>query len=156
MAEEVQPKTRTWVRVLLIVSLSLNLLIVGIAAGSVYRLKGAREAGPPPSVGMMLFRELSREDRRALRSDAQQRNSGFREARLKEGAAVMEALRATPFDRDALQGVLEMQAVDREAFQRRIQAAWLSRVDEMSDEERAAYADRLQERMSRDHKRKKK
>lgn len=149
-----QKASRPWVRILLIGSLGLNLLIVGLVAGSLYRIRDARDTRPPPSIGAMMFRELSREDRRALRDHAGERTKGTKEARFAEGRLVMEALRASPFDREALEMLLDQQAETRAAFQKQIQAAWLDRVESMTEAEREAYAERLQSRMRKDRKHK--
>ncbi|MGR3616540.1 MAG: periplasmic heavy metal sensor [Paracoccaceae bacterium] len=155
MPDEMKPATRPWVRILLIGSLGLNLLVAGIIGGSMYRVQSAREGRPPPPIGAMLFRELSDKDRHELRAGSHARGKGFREERQAEGQAVAAALMAQPFDRAVLQKVLSEQAQSRETFQRRIQQAWLDRVEAMDDDERAAYGARLQARMSKDRKRKK-
>ncbi|MBE1283948.1 MAG: periplasmic heavy metal sensor [Rhodobacteraceae bacterium] len=155
MSAEQKPRTTRWVRLLLIVSLTANLAVAGLVAGAAWRFHGTDKGRPPPSVGAMLFRELPREERRSLRTELWSENGnakgGFRERRLADGQAVTAALRAVPFDPAALRSVLDGQAQSREAYQARIQAAWITRVEDMSDAERAQYADRLEKRMLHGH-----
>ncbi|MFU1683534.1 hypothetical protein ACM258_14040 [Phaeobacter piscinae] len=56
-------------------------------------------------------------------------------------------MRASPFDAKALGGMLEAQATRRHNFQRSVQSAWLDQIVAMTAEERAAYADRLEQRI---------
>ena len=140
---------RPWLRVLLIGSLTANLLVVGLAVGAAWRFKDHDGMRPPPSVGAMMYRELSREDRKDLRQHAWGDHGKFKEKRLADGLAVTEALRQVPFDPDALSALLSAQIQRREAFQVSIQKKWIDRIAGMSDEERQKYADRLERRMKK-------
>ena len=144
------PRMRTWVRVLLGVSLALNLAVVGIAAGAALRFgKPDGTHRPPPPIGALLYRELSREDRKEMRSRAAETRQSHGDRRKDEVAQIDAALRAVPFDPVALNEVLSAQTRKREAFQDEVQQLWLKRVSEMSDKERAAYADRLKHAVER-------
>jgi uncharacterized membrane protein len=138
-----------WVRVLLIASVTLNLVIVGMAAGVAWRFGGRDWDRPPKSVGTLMFRELSREDRRHLRDRAEREHGDFRARRHEDAQAVAEALRQVPFDPDRLRRLLEAQSQRRESFQQDVQRLWIARVTEMSDEQRADYAERLEEGLMR-------
>lgn len=142
--ENKPPKTRLWVRVLLGTSLALNLLVLGLVAGAMFRFGGPDGMrSPPRSIGAAMYRELPREDRRALRS-GKSSTQYQRHGRLKvEAAAVDTVLRATPFDPVAMQALLEDHATARAGFHMSLQRAWLDRVSAMSDTDRHAYADRL-------------
>lgn len=149
-ADTKPPRTRGWIRILLGVSLALNLAVIGLAVGAALRLGGpGADRRPPPPVGALLYRELPREDRRLLRSHAIGDRDTRHARRQADALAVDAALRATPFDRAALQAVLDRQAQHRIDRQRSVQRAWLERVSRMSAEDRAAYADRLQEALRR-------
>lgn len=139
--------TRLWLRVLLGLSLALNLLVVGLVGGAMIRFGGPDGMrAPPRSVGAVMFRELSREDRRAL----WRHSNGDHRARHKEDAqAVNAAMRAIPFETSALEALLRGQAEQRLAFRNTVQQAWLTRVAAMSDAEREAYADRLEHALNR-------
>ena len=142
-------RMRPWLRVLLIGSLTANLLVVGLAAGAAWRFRDHDGMRPPPSVGAMMYRELSKEDRKDLRQHAWGDRGKFREKRLADGLAVTQALRQVPFDPVVLSGLLSAQIQRREAFQASIQQKWIDRIAEMSDEERQDYADRLEHRMKK-------
>ncbi len=144
------PKTRLWVRVLLGVSLALNLLVLGLIGGAMLRFGGPDGMRTPPrSVGAAMFRELPRADRRALRTGAGETHDQ-RHVRLKADAkALGAALRATPFDAAAMATLLEGHAKTRADFHISLQRAWLDRIATMSDAERYAYADRLERALNR-------
>lgn len=141
---------RTWLRVLFGLSLAMNLLVLGLAAGAVLRFGGPGGMRPPPkSLGTALFHELPPEDRRELRSQMQDhgaRNAALRKA---EAEAIGAALRQTPFDPDGVAEVLAGGARQREAWMNSVHSAWLERIGRMSDAERIEFADRLQESLSR-------
>jgi uncharacterized membrane protein len=145
-----------WMRVLLGASLALNLLVLGLVSGALVRYGGSDGLRPPPrTVGAALFRELPPEDRRALRdrSDGMMMMNGMNmnhhERRVAEAQAVSAAMRATPFDREALAAILEQQAAQRDGFQKSVQQAWIERVANMTEAERQAYAGRLVHAMNR-------
>lgn len=151
MSEETKPRMSLWLRLLLFGSLALNLLVVGLVAGAMVRFGKPGVDRPPRSVGTMLYRELPREDRRALWRESSRSGGDVKERRRAEGMAVTAALRQVPFDPDALSTVLTAQAAEREQFHRAVQDRWLARVTGMSDAERAGYADRLEHAMTRHH-----
>lgn len=146
-SEQKQPRMRLWLRVLLGASLALNLLTAGLVAGAVIRFGGPHRMHPRLPVGAMLFRELPREDRRALR----QRAFGSRqdrEARRRADAEEIDAaLRASPFEAARLDAFLRRQAQQHDEHEQAVHQAWLARIKAMSDGERAAYADRLRQAM---------
>ncbi|SLN17992.1 periplasmic heavy metal sensor [Ruegeria meonggei] len=144
MSENPKPKKR-WVTVLLIVSLALNLLIVGIALGTAYRVKGGDQAKAPPGFGSALYRALPKEDRKALRGELSERHKHGSKLRAQDFTALGAALRANPFDPAAVQVLLQQQAQAMADLQFALQDEWLARVSEMSDAERQAYATRLEE-----------
>lgn len=135
---------RRWLRLVLVLSLALNLAVLGLAVGAWLRFgPGGHGHGHVESVGAELVRALPRADRRALREAMH----GGPEGRRPPAAALADidaALRARPFDAAALLALLTAQAAERAAWQDAVQAAWLERIAAMSDAERAAYADRLQ------------
>ena len=144
--EPPRPQMRLWLRILLGVSLALNLLVVGLVGGAMWRFGGPDGTRPPPrTIGAALYRALPREDRRALLAQSRGKFPGVRDGRRKAGIqAVSAALRATPFDADAVMAILEAQAAARDDLQKSLQRAWLVRVGAMSAEQRRLYADRLE------------
>lgn len=141
-----------WVRVVFGVSLGLNLLVIGLLVGTIMRFGDTEGRRPPPhSMGTALYRELPHEDRKALRKSSQMRASHSKEQRIAEAEAFTAALRASPFDKDAVKTVLNEQAKYRLEWQETAQIAWLERVSQMSVEARSEYADRLYEALTHAH-----
>lgn len=146
----VDPKPkRRWMPIVLAVSLALNLLIAGVAVGTVLRLKGDGAGKGPPGFGSALYRALPKDDRKALRSDLLGLHGKNGSHRLRDFQAMNAALRAVPFDPDAVELLLQQQAQSRADLQVALQAQWLERVTGMSDEDRQTYADRLEEVVKR-------
>jgi len=127
MADQ-QPR-KLW-RIVLVISLALNLAVVGVVGGFMVRSSG--DKGPPRSfdVGLgPIGRALDREDRRAI------------------GAALRNApqLRADPFSEAALVVVLEVPATRVAAVRETAITALTNRIVGMSVADRHALADRLAE-----------
>lgn len=143
--EQDNAPTRLWVRVLLGVSLALNLLVLGLVGGAMYRFGGPDGMRPPSrTAGAALFRELPQADRRALWAKSNGTRTDQRARQKADASALASAVRATPFDVTALQALLEQQAARRAGFKASVQQAWLARVDGMTAKDRQAYADRLE------------
>ncbi|NOE34637.1 MULTISPECIES: periplasmic heavy metal sensor [unclassified Ruegeria] len=156
MNADSKPKRR-WMPIVLVVSLALNLLIIGVAVGTVLRLKGGDHAKAPPGFGPALYRALPKDDRKAMRSELGDLHKKGSKGRTQDFEAMSQALRAVPFDPNAVETLLQQQAQATANLQGALQAQWLIRVTAMSDEERQAYADRLQDVVKRGpHKHKKK
>lgn len=144
-----------WLRLLLIVSLALNLMVVGLVAGMAWT-GGGKHGGHHPSrlekIGGPLTRALSKEDRRAIGREmrsAYQDRAGDRGAQHELMQALIDDLRQVPFDRDA---VTRQLAAQRDILQDRVQLGQTLLVDrlaDMSEQDRAAYADRLQNALDR-------
>lgn len=156
MAEDTKKKRapmRRGLRALLIGSLAVNLIVAGLALGAVL---GKSQGGnrPPRDADFMgaYTRALPDEDRRAIGRAIREhhRKSGIsREAARAEFEAMLELLRASPFDAEQLKTGLEKQA--KAGFERRASAQnlWLERVSAMTDAERLEYADRIQTLLAR-------
>ncbi|UWQ48729.1 periplasmic heavy metal sensor [Leisingera caerulea] len=150
MSAEGKPGMKLWLKLLLAASLALNLAVIGIAAGAAWRFSGSdRHWQRPPSVGAMIFRELDRDTRKELRQQAGGHHGSYFERRHAEGEAVIAALRSSSFDAAALRDMLRSQADARHAFHAKVQDAWVSKMEAMTPEERAAFADRMEDRMQR-------
>ncbi|MEM6657257.1 MAG: periplasmic heavy metal sensor [Pseudomonadota bacterium] len=148
MSEQAKPK-RGWVPVVLVISLALNLLIVGIAAGTVLRLKGSDHAKAPPGFGPALYRALPKDDRKAMRSELFGLHKNGSLGRRQGFQDLSDALIATPFDPLAVELLLQQQAQSSAELQATLQARWLERVSLMSDAERQIYAERLEDVVER-------
>lgn len=145
---------KPWLRVLLVASLALNLLIVGGFVGAM-AMRGTGHAHHPPrldSPGGPLTRALSREDRRAIGQEMRKAYGMKRKHRAEQRAgleSLVADLKATPFNPDA---VAIRMAQQRDQFGARLelgQKLLLERLTQMTEAERVAYADRLQDGIGR-------
>lgn len=151
---EPRPTSPLWMRILLLASLAVNLLIVGLIVGAMLfgrghgdgseRLRAARDLAPAPFV-----LAVEREDRRALVSELRERSAPYRRRDRAEVRAALEdllhVLREEEFDAAAIQSLMEderRRALGRQEAGQQVMLEYLSN---LSDEERRAYADRLEE-----------
>ena len=151
---EQAPRMRGWVRVVLFVSLALNLAVVGLVAGVALRHGGEKRAGPPRADHMSLayVRALDRTDREAIRDamraalpDRAQLRAGQRAA----FAAVLAAVRSDSFDPAEVERLLEAQFAVSEGRQQLGRQFLIERLGMMSAAERAAFADRVEENLTK-------
>jgi uncharacterized membrane protein len=140
------PMTRG-LRILLVVSLALNLLVAGLVIGRL--LDGRPDGGRPMAVDLPLgpfARALSPEDRRMIGRDLlgdpalRDMRRSVREADL---AALAAVLRAEPFDSAAAAAVISGQSQKMRALEQAVEEALLARFAVMTPAERGALADRL-------------
>lgn len=137
---------------LLFLSLALNLLVVGAIVGRAFapddHRRGERIAGPIRSVvGEPFVRALTREDRRAMLGEIKREGPRIRESRegLRQRVeAMLTALRTEPFDPDEVRRLMQEQRQVAQGRQELGESLLLNRLQAMSAEERAAYADRLE------------
>jgi len=149
MSTEKPAKMKLWLRIVLAGSLALNLAVAGLAVGAAIRFRDEPRLRSGPSFGAMMFRELDHGTRRSLRQKAGGHHGNFHDRQRAESEAVLSLLRADPFDPEALVHFIEEQAATGFDFKTAVRNAWLNKVKTMSAEERAAYADKLQDRMSK-------
>ena len=152
MAEPSNRKTPFWMRLILLGSLALNLLVLSAVIGFLFTGGPDRRADRDRSdFGSLYTRALSDEDKRALRRDFISGLEGEGRDRgsfITEIRATLDTLRATPFDPEAFVSAMAEQSqrrARREELGRRILAA---RIAAMTDEERIAYADRIEDRLT--------
>ena len=136
-----------WVRILLSLSLAINLAIAGLVAGLVLRGDGPlRGGGAGLSYALPYIVALERDERRAVMG-AVRGNPDLpdRRARRAQFDDMLTALRAEPLDREAVRAILSRQAGGVAQVQAVAQEAWLDRVAAMTPVERVAYAARVEE-----------
>lgn len=145
-----------WTRAILIGSLLLNLVLIGAIAGAGFSHREARDIrdrrlGGDTGVAL-LFEALPPDERRALRravmSDLRE-GGAIRQEVVADTRAMLAAIRSEPFDRSALEPVLERQ---RQRVTRLFEVGWGQMIDaleRMSPAERAAYADALEQAIRR-------
>lgn len=137
------------VKIVLAVSLALNLLILGLVGGAFLNDGPGKAAGLPRDVAFGPFSEaFSRGDRKALRAALMNKAPEFRASRAAAKAefdALLVALRTQPFDAGALRlalGSIETRYADRLRFGRELIE---TRIATMSASDRIDFADRLQQ-----------
>ena len=152
-----QMKTpRKWTKVLLIVSLALNACFIGLIIGVKLTQDGMRPQRAPRAQGSLYLRALSHEARRAL--GQAMRSYHTREMRQMDRAGYENALvllRATPYDPEALEDLMEDQTEVSEERLEYAREALIAHLAAMSDAERAEFADALEHALKRGPKRKK-
>ncbi len=152
-------KTRNWMRIALVGSLALNLLIVGIFLGAKLSGDGPgdRRGGHNLPIGV-LGQALDRDDRRALGAAfrKEMRKTRGAEATRVDGARFLEVLRAPEFSAAELEELMSNQFARSRASFEVGRVLLLEKITEMTPEERAAYADRLEEGVMRKLKNKRK
>ena len=152
-----QMKTpRKWTKVLFIVSLALNACFIGLIIGVKLTQDGMRPQRAPSAQGSLYLRALSHEDRRTL--GQAMRSYHTREMRQMDRAGYENALvllRATPFDPEALEDLMEDQTEVSEERLEYAREALIAHLAAMSDAERAEFADALEHALKRGPKRKK-
>ena len=142
------PKSSKRLRIALALSLALNLAVLGVVAGAALRDGPGMRAAMVRDLGFGPYSEaLSPDDRKSLRRALFDRAPEIREARrmMREDAeALLQILRADPFDPTAFRARMEGQR-DRLERQLRLGQDLLSdHVIAMSDADRRAFADRLE------------
>lgn len=153
MSEEITPapsRMKPWLRVLLVLSLALNLLVIGALVGALVTGPVWRSGHPSrlEVAGGPLTRALSPEDRRAIGKEmrkAHRKEAGHRARHHGELLALVADLKTTPFDPVAVEQRLLRH---RQSFDDRFGLGLkllTERLTQMTPEDRAAYADRLQE-----------
>ena len=151
------PRTPRGVKIVLAMSLAINLLIAGAVGGAFLggrpeggmrdRAEAARILGLGP-----LATALDRRDRAAVISAAGADRAAMRaeRQRLVEAARdFAEAVRADPFDRAEAEAALERQRAIVSGLQDRGYGALLDYLEPMPAEDRAAFADSLQHMLAR-------
>lgn len=142
-------KSPLWMRITLFVSLALNLLVVGLVAG--FFISGGpdkRADRAPRDIGSVFMRALDPEDRRALRRDfvsdlaSQGRD---REAVFTDLRTSLDVLRASPFDAIAFRQAIADHSTRRSQREEIGRRALAARIADMTDAERSAYADRIED-----------
>lgn len=139
-------------KILLGLSLAMNLAVVGLIVGAALRHDGGKRPPALNAFGAPYMLALPREDRRqilkALRSE-RGRDIPDRQQRRAQYAEVLSALRAQPFDASVLAQTVKGQAETTVSVQKAASATWLQVVSDMTDQERMDYAYAVEEVLRR-------
>ena len=147
-----------WMRAALIVSLALNLGIMGMVAGAIFRNGGpSKGEAMVRDVGFGAFTDaLSKEDRAALRraflANAPEFRDGHRSMRA-DFIDLLTQLRAEPFDAAALRTVVDRQQSRNSERLALGQTLIFDLLVAMTPEARQDFADRLEQSLSKGPKR---
>lgn len=143
---------RRWGKIVLFVSLAFNLLVVGLVAGTMLGVKRDRS----PVMGDLGFgpfvHALPRADRSEIARAIKREAGSFRENRIAlrlQFEEILAALRATPFDASELARLIAGQQSRIGERQEMGQRLLLERIDAMNADQRAAYADALDNALRR-------
>ncbi|MCK0138412.1 periplasmic heavy metal sensor [Aliiroseovarius sp. F47248L] len=144
-----------WTRVLLVVSLTLNLLVLGLVIGA--KLGGHRDQGfDPRGPNRGAIRDLGfapvagaleRSDRREIGKILRDRSGSFAENRKKleaEFQDMLSTLRADPFDPEALLLTMTQQSERMRQRGELARSVLVERIAQMSMSERREFADRIE------------
>lgn len=144
--------SRRGLKIALAVSVALNLAVAGLVAGAVLK-SGPMRDQMVRDLGFGPFAEaLSDNDRKALRRAFVDRSPGLRDLRetlRRDMDVVLSALRAQPFDPAAFRAALAVQTERLTGQMQMGQQLLAERIDSMSEAERLAFADRLEDSMRR-------
>lgn len=143
-------QTKRWLWRVLILSLSVNLLVAGIFIGSNWthhNRHGHRDHG------IVGFTKSLEGERRELIQDLakahRDRGRALRkEVRSKQDDA-MKLLKDVPFDRDQFVAALDEALQARTNARRELTERFIALIDQMTDEERRAYAEWYEDRQDR-------
>jgi len=144
---------RRGIKILLAVSLGLNMLVIGAVGGMMYR--GGPLAGPPGARDTAYgpyTRALSHEDRKAIGQSMRHELGDFRQNLPKvraSFAALRTALTAEVYDSDLVHRLVKEQQASGLHRQQAGQRLLLERLDAMSAKERRGFAERLGRRALR-------
>ncbi len=148
-----EPKKRNWVKYLLIVSLGLNLIVAGLMVGAKVSGHGPHKRVGMPGFGMRGFvQALPRDKRAELRAQFRDNRSKMR-ANGKAMHKSMDTIRAViamqPFDAEALHTAFTNQRAQVTSVTQDAQDAFVKIIADMSDAERAEFAENLNKQQLR-------
>lgn len=140
--------SRGW-RIVLIASLGLNLAVAGMVAGAVLRHGGPDRSGPHNDP---MVRALDTDARREIGREIRKFRKSGQGMRVKLDAAfaeVLAVLRADTFDADAMRTALEHKSAVLRQTRDVGETALIAHLNGLSAQDRAAFADRLEETLKR-------
>lgn len=146
---EVQKPRRLW-KVIFVLSLALNVAIVGVVIGTTWRFqdKPPRPTVRVPESSSIYLRALDNTHRRELGRKLRRADGTLKETRAEIAQGFGQAiavLRADPFDSDAFAKVMQGHSNRAEMRMKEARSILLNHLIALSAAERAAYADRLEQ-----------
>jgi len=141
-------------RLLLVLSVTLNLVVIGIVAGAALRDPPRPHPDRGPAFGMF-DRALTEDDRKALRQAFRREAPDFGGEWQKMQADLgdlLTVLRTDPYDSSRVEGIFVRQLERGQQMAGLGQRLMLERLSGMTGAERSAFADRLARRIDNDRK----
>lgn len=153
-------KPRRWMRVVLVASLTLNLLVLGLVVGakiSGHRGEGFDHRGPDRGAIRDLgfgpiAKALDRKDRREIGRAFKRESGSFKENRAvleRNFEALLQMLRSETFDAAAFEETMSLQAERLQKRGETLRRLLVERIDAMSADDRKKFADRLESAIDR-------
>ncbi|WP_323771556.1 periplasmic heavy metal sensor [Antarctobacter sp.] len=154
MSAEVEKKGKPgrWLRVVLFVSLALNLAVVGAVGGMVLNgppVPRTDRSDPALPYTRAFDEDQRRELRQALWRSVRRDGKAMRAAYLADYQRALALLRDEPFDPVALDALLQDQGKRAVDVRVRGQEVLMTFLSEMSVDERRAYANRLEQELEK-------
>ncbi|MEO1919533.1 MAG: periplasmic heavy metal sensor [Paracoccaceae bacterium] len=149
MVENSSPQTSTprWIKIALILSLAINLGVVGILGGAALRAPEARRNNVEAPEGVaMLARAMPQSHQRELRENLRTQRDELRSDRqeLKNlRGRFITSLRAEPFDINAVRDVFASQRTVLDQLTASGHDSVIDQIEKMTPQERALYIRRL-------------
>ena len=140
-----ETKNTGWIlKLVLVVSLGINLAIGGLALG-VWAIDKPRRPQSPDAVAFLSF-ALPKEHRNALREQLVSRRDDLRANRAAINQLrhqMIDALQAEPFEIEVIEGILQRQRERFLALGELAHSALLERIELLTPEERVSYLNSL-------------
>jgi len=141
-------RMRPWLKVVLALSLALNLAVIGIGAGAVWRFQGGgHDKGGPPMLGRFIFKDIGGQEVRRLVQDHGGASDNVRNRRRGEMEQIIVLMRADELDLPAVSVIVDTHIVETNGFMRAVADAWEQRLEGLSLKERRRVADRMQHQL---------
>ncbi|WP_054460991.1 hypothetical protein [Phaeobacter sp. 11ANDIMAR09] len=141
---------RPWLKVVLALSLAMNLAVIGIGAGAAWRFhEGDHDKAGPPMLGRFIFKDIGGREVRRLVRDHGGETGNVRSRRRQEMEQIIVLLRAEELDVVAVSTILEAHIIETHGFMHRVAETWQQRLVGLSLKERHRLAERMQNQLDR-------
>ena len=147
MTESTNPKSRNRWKILFVISVGLNLLIIGALGGVLIR-KGKAPMVHLLASGRLYMQALDFRDKKALRNEILGDKDGRELVKAQNYASFRSAvdiLKKHPFNRSAFENLLDEQAKLTQSRRGLARESLVAHIEKMTKEERENYALRLKE-----------
>ena len=154
MSQTPKPGLRPWLKIVLALSLALNLAVIGVGAGAAWRYHDAPHGSKhrrdkPPMLGRFIFKDIGRQEMHRLLKQHEGDSQSAADRRRAEMDQMITLLQAEKLDRTAVAAVLEAHIVETHQFLRLVVDVWGQRLEGLSLTERRRLAERMQHQLER-------